>query len=196
MICSIYAPWFGELPFYADTFLHCCGNSPDIQWIINTDQYPPCELASNIIWILIDCNLRHKLCDYKPWWHLAYKTNTEYIGWCDWDVVHNLSTLTWDFESAKFTTSWMASPLFIVRRDKWLDYWPLAWNAINKDTKSTAWEESLYLNLYDSKILQEGLTPEIDLYGQADYAVHMYGAKYVPELYYHWITKYCNFPVG
>lgn len=209
MVCTIYAPWFGELPFYTKEFLYSCAKSPNIQWVIHSDQEAP-EIADNILWarcnnlhqlivesLTITVPLRswgHKLCDLKPFWHTIFNVEnllkTKYRGWCDWDVVHDLSTLEFTFDSAKFTKGSMCSPLFIQKVEGALEVYPRDFGGLLKVKPSCAWDELYYLKNINSTILQEGLTPEVDLFFPAKYAVHMYRAKHCPDLYDKWLKKY------
>ncbi|MES2181020.1 MAG: DUF6625 family protein [Pseudomonadota bacterium] len=213
MSCIMYAPWFGPLPWYANYFIESCGKSSRIQWIINSDQPAPGQLPANVLWLrTYDLTLRiaelfgvplhdrewgHKLCDLKPFWHQLFKPfdapNFEFRGWCDWDVVHDLNGLNFDFDSAKFTNGWQCSPLFITRNKGALEWWPTRLNDFLGDQESWAWDELRYLKHINSTILQPGLTPEVDLVAPARYAVHMYRAKYLPALYEEWLSKYCKF---
>lgn len=213
MSCVIYAPWFGPLPFYANTFLEGCGKATKIQWIVHSDQKRPEIAPSNVLWIYTkhlttliqdaisvpvpEREWRHKLCDLKPFWHKIFVVydapNFDYRGWCDWDVVHDLSELEFNFDSAKFTKSGMCSPLFITKTSCALEWWPLHLKQILKTEKSCAWDELRYLAHINSEVIQVGLTPEVDLFEPAKYAVHMYRAKHYPALYQEWIKKYCSF---
>lgn len=216
MICTMYIPWFGELPFYSRTFLNSCAMSKDILWIVHSDQAVPFSLSDNIRWFTCDnvservCRVfdesfvperkwLHKLCDLKPFWHIIFDEKieeTEYRGWCDWDVVHNLSNLKFNFHSAKFTVGSMSSPLFITKNNCALEWFPTYPKNFLGCKLSVAWDELYYLYFVDSKIIQHGMTPEVDLKTKVDFAVHMYKAKHRKELYIKWIKQYCNFEVN
>lgn len=216
MICKMHVPWFGDLPFYTDTFLKCCGLSEKIVWIVHSDQQPP-ALPKNVLWfvcddvskkietvfdaaVIPDRKWRHKLCDLKPFWHIVFNEPdipvTEYRGWCDWDVVHNLSHLLFNFESAKFTKGSMCSPLYIQVNRNIVDIRPANPKAFLAGRESFAWDELIYLKQIHSSIVQTGLTPEVDLVSAAPYAIHMYRAKHSPTLYDEWIKKYCGFSLA
>lgn len=210
MICTMYAPWFGPLPFYANYFLQCCARSELIQWCIASDQCAPINLPQNMFWQCVDEShvirkvfpyapireWRHKLCDLKPFWHLIFSDprsqHTDFRGWIDWDVYHDLSSLEFNFDAAKFTRGSLCSPLFITRDSSALNVWPVNISDFLNQTSACAWDELFYLKRVDAQIIQQGMTPEIDLFSRANYAVHMYRAKHFPVLYEQWIEKYFN----
>jgi len=115
---------------------------------------------------------------------------TEFSGWCDWDVVHDLSGLDFTFNAAKFTAGWMASPIFIQRNATALEWYPTNPWSLMRNPRTFAWDELQYLRHVDATILQQGLTPEVDLFAPARYAVHMYRAKHDPELFAEWQNLY------
>lgn len=212
MICTMYAPWFGALPFYTVHFLASCALSPHILWVIHSDQKPPKlpKLTGNVVWQQIfNLNERiasvfpehakprdnwgHKLCDLKPFWHLIFpgvSKPTEYQGWCDWDVVHDLSALVLNFNAGVFTPTSQNSPLFICRTSLWFDWWPSNPALLFRTVQCLGWDEFEYLPKLPLTVLQQGLTPEVDLFEPAQFAVHMYRAKHSPVLYEQWIKQY------
>lgn len=208
MICTMFAPWMGQLSFYSGVFLHCCSLAKKIQWIIHSDQPAPENLPDNIVWLPIGCvtsrirrvyNLAergvegHKLCDLKPYWHLIFDDgfeDTKFIGFIDWDVVHDLSSIKFDFESAKFTAGWMTGPLFIQQKSAFFEYYPLNFGRLLEHNNSVRWDEGHYLPLLDSTILQQGMTPEIDLFSNPKYAVHLYKGKSNKDIYKKHLKKY------
>ncbi len=207
----MYIPWFGRLPFYALDFLSCCEAAKNIIWVVHSDQSSPKKIH-NVIWKIVDAPTLlirrvfpsapsrfwgHKLCDLKPYWNEIFgPCNTRYWGWCDWDVYHNLTDLVFDFESLKFTNGTMCSPIFIQKTGTELQYFPVGRDRFLFINDSVAWDEIYYLKHVDSKILQRGLTPEVDLFERAKYAVHMYRAKHIPDLYRKWIDEYFINPVN
>lgn len=213
MKCLMYAPWFGDLPFYTKCFLYCCSLSKNILWVIHSDQDKPDINYENIIWFKINNSQltdrihkvfptvperewKHKLCDLKNhWYKIFYEPclpECKYVGFIDWDVVHNLSNIEFNFSSAKFTTGTMCAPLFIELENSVLEYYPKNYISFLRVKNSTAWHEHYYMNKINSSILQDGLTPEVDLSYSPPYAVHMYRAKHKKELYLDWINKYCS----
>jgi hypothetical protein len=216
MICTLFIPWFGPLPFYADIFLNCCALSENILWVVHSDQLPP-DLPKNVRWYVCDDvskrlekvfdkeiiperKWHHKLCDLKPFWHIIFNENdvekTEYRGWCDWDVVHNLSALEFNFESAKFTNGSMCSPLYLQINQNILEWYTVYPRGSLAIRDASGWDELGYLHHINSTIIQPGLTPEVDLFNAAPYAVHMYRAKHSPDLYQDWIQNYCGFSLA
>lgn len=213
MICTIYAPWFGALPFYSNTFLHCCGLSKDIYWVIHSDQLKPNNCPDNVIWTVVNNsyiqtqlskifpnnvpnrdNWGHKLCDIKTYWHIIFDVNiptTKFRGWCDWDIVHNLSTLSWEFTSAKFTNGSMRAPLYIQLNTDLLLVDPIHVDKMLAQQRTVSWSELYYMqHLPFSHTFQHGMTPEIDLHYPVPYVVHMYKGKGYPDLYKQWAYKY------
>lgn len=201
----MYIPWFGVLPFYALDFLACCKKAKNILWVVHSDQPEPIKIP-NVIWHKIENPTElirrvftaapnrfwgHKLCDLKPYWNDIFgKCETEYWGWCDWDVYHDLSELEFNFESAKFTKARMCSPIFIQKTGCELQYYPRNMDIFLNSGHSLMWDEWHYLPHVDSAFLQDGLTPEFDLFERANYAVHMYYAKQTPALYQKAIRDY------
>lgn len=210
MICTIYIPWFGVLPFYAKDFLACCAAAKNILWVVHSDQENPLP-TENIIWHKIENPTEliqrvfpqaqyrfwgHKLCDLKPYWNDIFgKGETEYWGWCDWDVYHNLSKLEFNFQSAKFTKGKMCSPLFIQKTGGDLQYYPVNIDRFLNTDHSLMWDEWFYLPHVDSIYLQDGLTPVADLFSKAEFAVHMYYEKQSKKLYEESVKKHCGFSV-
>ena len=213
MMCTIYAPWFGNIPFYGATFLYCCGLSKNIQWVIHSDQQKPDYCPDNVNWTTIDLNdfrtrllkifnflhipdrqkWGHKLCDLKPFWHRLFDigSDTPYVGWCDWDIVHNLSELDWKFTSAKFTTSSLCAPLFIQKTSTLLEVYPTRPYQMLANPRTVSWCEHYYMpQVTDSTIMQSGMTPEVDLIEPVKYVVHMYKGKHDPKLYKQWTHQY------
>ena len=215
MRCTIFCPWFGQLPFYAGTFLRCCAASPDILWVIHSDQSAPIMLPANVHWYRIDDLVDrvrrvfpgvavglvygHKLCDLKPFWHVMFAEAglpvTEYRGWVDWDVVHNLSTLPWQYDAMRFTPNRMCSPLYIQKNVDLLVTFPLAPTAFMA-ASTTAWDETWYLPNVRAVVMQTGLTPELDDMYYAPYAVHLCRGKLDPHLYYSQLVTYAGLLVS
>ena len=107
MKIALIVPYFGTLPNYFHLFLKSCGENPDFDWLIITDDntdyaYP--ENVHRISMTFLECTQLvrekfdfavslekpQKLCDYKPAYGYVfseYLSNYDWWGYCDLDQI-------------------------------------------------------------------------------------------------------------
>ncbi len=212
--CRIFAPWFGPLPDHKELFLNSCAKSPMIEWVVHSDQPKP-DIPANMIWVqtpslktriqnlfpeftILNYDWKRKLTDLKPFWHLLFSENfepVEYRGWCDWDVVHNLSEIPWDFNLAKFTNGKMAGPLILMSYDYPDPIIPANWQRILSSPEPTSWDDMVYLRNAECVRFQSALTFRLDTFTTPiNYAFHLGSLKHQPQAIVGFLTKF--FPEG
>lgn len=105
-ICNII-PYFGQFPSYFQLFLFSCGNNPEINWLIITDNQQKYKYPGNVEVIHmtfselkqlvqtkfdfpVSLERPYKLCDYKPAYGYIFSTfirDYDWWGHCDVDVI-------------------------------------------------------------------------------------------------------------
>lgn len=100
-------PYFGTFPPYIRLWIDSCEKNPDFDWLVVTDNAPPCTLPGNMKWVQKQFDeLRedfqrkfsfklwlkkpYKLCDYKGFYGYLfseYLQGYDFWGYCDCDVI-------------------------------------------------------------------------------------------------------------
>lgn len=105
--CCFIVPYYGKLPDFFPIFLKSCGQNPDFDWLLFTNDPRPFSYPDNVrviyntlddfktiaeekLGFQIRIDKPHKLCDFKPAYGFLFEEHlTEYSFWghCDLDVV-------------------------------------------------------------------------------------------------------------
>lgn len=100
-------PYFGKFPPYLHLWINSCRHNPDIDWLVVTDNEPPCAVPDNMKWVKksfdelreyfqrkfefkIWLKKPYKLCDYKGFYGYLFSDYLEgydFWGYCDCDVI-------------------------------------------------------------------------------------------------------------
>lgn len=203
---TMYAPWFGPLPFYAGTFLYCCGLAPDVQWVIHSDQARPASAPDNVAWYEVDPDIRpyiqrvfpiplphplyggHKLCDHKPWWHRMFFEGhrSTHVGWIDWDCIHNLSAVPLGPGVSLFCKSLVKGPLVVA--DVMPEYYPSNPRGLIYTRRTVGYDESVFLPMVET--FHPHTYVQGSPRGDQPYAVHALAEKADPPTYYNAATEF------